>query len=242
MLTGLVVVCILLVLAVFAAIVLKNLGYVGRSELGKGGRSAAHAGPEAQLDQLVVKGLEEIAKAKTDLEAEKELVISSQRRVDQNTAEETRLTNRIKAALSNGDPQGSSREYALSLAHVREQLASNQEQLAKHKANYEAYSRKVAIGQQQVLAAKQKAKEVGVELKESQREAELSEFADTFNVGDATSPVGDAISKMQERIYANKARTEVADEMKKHSLDEAKDNESEQQAKAEAILAEFAKK
>ncbi len=75
------------------------------------GKSDAHA----QLDQMLAAGLDAIAKAKADLEAEKELVISSQRRVDQDTAEADRLTNRIKAALSDGDPQGASKEYALSL-------------------------------------------------------------------------------------------------------------------------------
>ena len=172
------------VLTVAAAMKLKSLGFSGKAEPGKAGRGAAHADPQAQLDQLLDKSLDEIAKAKTDLEAEKELVISCQRRVDQNTAEETRLTNRIKTALSSGDPQGTSKEYALSLAHVREQLASNTEQLAKHKANYEAFAKKVEIGQRQVLEAKQKAKELGVELKESEREAHLSRFAENFHAGD----------------------------------------------------------
>jgi phage shock protein A len=230
------------VLTVAAAMKLKSLGFSGKAEPGKAGRGAAHADPQAQLDQLLDKSLDEIAKAKTDLEAEKELVISCQRRVDQNTAEETRLTNRIKTALSSGDPQGSSKEYALSLAHVREQLASNTEQLTKHKANYEAFAKKVEIGQRQVLEAKQKAKDLGVELKESEREAHLSQFAEDFHAGAASGQFGDAMSKLQERIYANKAKAEVANDMNRQSLVEAETGEAEQQAKADAILAEFAKK
>jgi phage shock protein A len=241
--TPIIVVCVILaVLAVAAPKVLKDLGFLGKAEIGKVGRWAANADPQAQLDQLVDKGLDNIAKAKSDLEAEKELVISCQRRADQNTEEEARLTNRIKTAMSNGDPNGTCKEYALSLAHVREQLASNNEQLAKHKANYEAFAKKVEIGQRQVLDAKQKAKELGVALQESDREAKLSRFAEDFSVGDVTGSMGDAMSKLQERIDANKAKSEVANEMNKQSLAEAKDDELEQQAKADAILAEFGKK
>ena len=232
--TTLIVVCVIVcVVAVFAPKLLKSLGLLG---------PAASADPQTQLDQVLDKALDDISKAKTDLEAEKELVISCQRRVDQNTAEATRLTNRIKTALSNGDPNGTSKEYALSLVHVREQLASNSEQLAKHKANYEAYARKVELGQKQVLAAKQKAKEAGVELQESEREARLSRFAETFNVGEASGPMGDALSKVQEKIDLNKAKIAVANDMSQESLAEAKDDEMEQQAKADAILAEFGKK
>ena len=241
--TFLIVTCVIVVVAaVFVPKVLKSFGLLGQAELGKAGRWAANADPQAQLDLVIDKGLDDIAKAKTDLEAEKELVISCQRRVDQNTAEETRLTTRIKTALTSGDPNGTSKEYALSLAHVREQLASNTEQLAKHKANYEAYAKKVEMGQRQVLDAKQKAKEMGVELKESEREAKLSRFAEDFSVGGVTGQMGDAMSKMQERIDANKAKIAVSNDMNKESLAEAKDDELEQQAKADAILAEFAKK
>ena len=142
---------------------------------------------DAELDRLIEKGLEDIAKAKADLEAEKELVINSQRRVDQNAAEETRLANRIKAALGNGDPQGTAKEFALSLAHVREQLASNAAQLATHKANYEAFAKSVEAGQRRVLEAKRKAKDLGLELKVSEREAKLAGLAEEFNASDAAS-------------------------------------------------------
>lgn len=196
---------------------------------------------EAEDDRLIAKALEDVAKAKADLEAEKELVISSQRRVDENTAEETRLTNRIKTALSDGDPQGTAKEYALSLAQVREQLASNTAQLARHKANYEAFAKKVEAAERQVLEAKRNAKELGLELQESEREAKLSGLAENINV-DAAGPIGDAMSKMQDRIFTAKAKTAVANDLNQESLAKAKDDESERQAKADAILAEFAKK
>jgi len=232
---------ILGVLAVAAPGLLGSVGFLGQAGRDKAGRLAGDAGPQAQLDQALAKGLDAIAKAKADLEAEKELVVSSQRRVNQNTAEATRLANRIKAALGDGDPHGTSKEYALSLAHVREQLASNTEQLAKHKANYEAFAQKVQIGQRQVQEAKQKAKDAGIALQESEHEARLATFAEDFSVGEVAGQMGDAMSQLQDRIYANKAKTAVADDMHQQSTADAKNEASEQQAKAEAILAEFKK-
>ncbi len=229
------------VLVVAAPKLLKSLGFPGQAGLDKAGRQPVDAGPQAQLDQALTKGLEAIAKAKADLEAEKELVVSSQRRVDQNTAEATRLANRIKAALGDGDPHGSSKEYALSLAHVREQLASNTEQLAKHKANYEAFAQKVQIAQRQVQEAKQKAKDLGIALQESEHEARLANFAEEFSVGEIGGQMGDAMSQLQERIYTNKAKTAVADDMHQQSPAGGQAEALEQQAKAEAILAEFKK-
>ena len=130
----------------------------------------------------------------------------------------------------------------MSLAHVREQLASNTEQLAKHKANYEACNQKVKAAQQQVSDARQKARELGLDLQESEHEAELAKFAENFNASTDAGPIGDAISKVQEKIDLNKAKAAVANDMNQQALAEAKQKESEQQAKADAILAEFAKK
>ena len=98
------------------------------------------------------------------------------------------------------------------------------------------------MGQRQVLEAKQKAKDMGVELKESEREAKLSRFGEDFSVGEVTGQMGDAMSNVQERIDANKAKIAVSNDMNRESLAEAKDDELQQQAKADAILAEFAKK
>ncbi len=241
---GFIVVCVIvaLVLVVLAPNVRKNLALWGRALLGKAGGPVAQAGPQAQLDQRFDQALADISRAKTALEAEKELVISCQRRVDQNTAEATRLTSRLQAEIADGDPHGSSRDHALSLAHVREQLASNTEQLAKHKANYEAYNQKVKAAQQQVSDARQKARELGLDLQESEHEAELAKFAENFSASTDSEPMGDAISKVQEKIDLNKAKAAVANDMNQQSLAEAKQKELEQQAKADAILAEFAKK
>ena len=193
------------------------------------------------LDRLLAERFAEIARAKTELEAEKELVIGCQRRVDQNTTEETRLANRIKAALSNGAADDAANEYAMSLAHVREQLASNVDQLAKHKANYEACA-KGGNRAKAIMETKQKARELGIEFQESQRKAHLSRFAEEFSSGDSAGRVDSAMSRLQEQIDLNKAKAAVANDLRETPSMESSEADVQRQATADAILAEFAEK
>ena len=185
----------------------------------------------------------DVAKAKTDLEAEKDLVISSQRRVDQNAAEETRLTNRIKTALSDGDPQGTAKEYALSLAHVREQLASNTRAIGAAQGQLRGLCQESGSrGRGRSWRRSETPRTWASSCRNRSAEAKFSGLAENLNLGMQPAPLGDAMSKMQDRIFAAKAKTAVANDLNQESLAKAKDDELEQQAKADAILAEFAKK
>ena len=97
------------------------------------------------------------------------------------------------------------------------------------------------IGQRQVLEAKQKARDLGLAAQESEREAKLSRFAEDIG-GETADRMRGAMSKLQETIDVNKAKTAVSDDLNQPSLAEAKEHAAAEQAKAAAILAEFAKK
>lgn len=234
-----VVVAVLALLALIAPRAMRAFGLLATAEVNRAGRWAQNVDPSGQLDALVNAGMDQIGHAKDCLEAENTLVRQTQRRVDQLKEERSRLEDRIKAALSNGDPNHTANENALSLAQVRQQLASNQQQLAAHQQNYANFAKQVKLGHQKVSDAKRQATNLGVELEESKREAELNQFAQRFDQSSFSGSISEATATIQAQIDKNRAKSTVAADLNSQALGDAADDELAQKSQADAILAEF---
>lgn len=215
----------------------------GRAQVGKAGRAVEEADPLAMYQQLVDDGVTEIQNAKTGLEQARGLVRSVERQVESGEKEVARLTNRIKAAMDAGDPNGTANDNALALAEAEKQLEENKKQLEKHKGSYTGYAKMVETGQKRVLEARKKAQSLGVALQMSEREKELSKFAESFSFdpNKLNSGLARAEELINQKIDANKAAGDVAADMNKQALADAADDELERQAAAKAILERFKK-
>jgi phage shock protein A len=233
------VVAALIVLALFAPRVLRSFGLLADAEANRSGRWAKNIDPTGHLDALIDAGVDQIKHAKDCLEAENTLVRQTQRRVDQLNQEQARLEDRIKTAMNNGDPNHTAQENALSLVQVRQQLASNQEQLAVHRQNCANFAKQVKLGQKKISDARNQAASLEVELQESKREAELSEFAQSFDQNGITGSIHEATTIIQNQIDQNRAKSSVAAELNQPAVNEAADDELAQKSQADAILNEF---
>jgi phage shock protein A len=209
----------------------------------KSGRRLDEADPLALLNQAVDDGVASIQNAKTGLDNYRVLIQSVQRQVENGEKEKARLEAKIRESLEVGDPHDAAREYALMLADVEQNIETNREQLQRHKETYENFAKQVEAGQSRVLAARQKASLLGLELEQSKREKEMARFARGFSF----DPQGldTDLSRAEELIYqkidANRAAGHVVEDLSKPILAESIEDDKERKAAASKILERFNK-
>jgi phage shock protein A len=237
----------LVLLAVLLAIVnvpslIKALR-AGSAQTNKVGHRLEEADPLALLNQAVNDGVASIQNAKKGLENYRALILSVQRQVENGEKEKARLEARIREAIEAGDPNRTAQEYAMMLADVEQNIAANQEQLQRHKETYENFAQQVEVGQGRVLAARQKAAVLGLELEQSKREKEMARFARnfTFNPQGLDTDLARAEELIYQKIDANRAVGQVAEDLIKPIVAESVDEERERKAAASKILERFTK-
>ena len=238
----------LVLLAVLLAIVnvptLIRMLVAGPSESRKLGRRLEEADPLALLNQAVDDGVASIQNAKKGLENYRVLILSVQRQVESGEKEKARLESRIRDALEAGDPNRTAQEYAMMLADVEQNIAVNQEQLQRHKETYENFAKQVEVGQNRVLAARQKAALLGLELEQSKREREMAHFARdfSFNPQGLDTDLARAEELIYQKIDANRAVGHVAEDLVRPIVAESVDEEKERKTAASKILERFTKR
>jgi phage shock protein A len=202
------------------------------------------ADPLALLNQAVDDGVASIGSAKKGLEDYRALILSVQRQVENGEKEKVRLETRIQETIDAGDLNRTAREFAMMLADVEQNIAANREQLQRHKETYESFAKQVEVGQSRVLAARQKAALLGVELEQSKREMEMARFARAFSFNPQSLDTD--LARAEERIYqeidANRAVGQVADDLAKPVFAESVDEEEERSSAASKILERFSKR
>jgi phage shock protein A len=235
----------LMLLAIIALVccipIVLGASKAGAAQVHKLGRRADEADPLALLNQAVDDGVASIQNAKTGLDNYRVLILSVQRQVENGEKEKARLEARIREVLQEGDPHRAAREYALMLADVEENIATNREQLARHKETYDNFAKQVEVGQSRVLAARQKATLLGLELEQSKREKEMARFARdfAFDPDGLNSDLARAEELIYQKIDANRAVGHVAEDLIKPILVESVDEDKERKAAAAKILERF---
>lgn len=232
-----------LLLAVLNRRALKRVFSAASAQAGKVGRAAQEADPLAMYQEAVDDGIENIQRAKKGLEKSKALVRSVQRQVEQGQKDKARLEHRIQTVLDNGDPNNTANDYALELAQVEEDLATNQEQLQSHTESYNNFCEQVQHNQKKVAEARRKARSLGLKLEQSQHAKEMSDFASSFSPTgfDADGTMARAEQLINQKIDQNNAAGDVAKDLSRQGLAQAKDDELERQSAAASILDRFRK-
>jgi phage shock protein A len=237
----------LILLVVLLAIVnvpsLIKMLEAGSAQANKLGHTPGEADPLALLHQAVDDGVASIQNAKKGLENYRALISSVQRQVENGEKEKARLESRIQEAIDAGDPNNTAGEYAMMLADVEQNIAVNREQLQRHKDTYEGFAMQVEVGQSRVLAARQKAELLGLELEQSKREKEMARFAQdfSFNPKGLDTDLSRAEELIYQKIDANRAIGHVAEDLTKPIVAESVDEDVERKAAASKILERFTK-
>jgi phage shock protein A len=243
MLTALATVILLLIILLVLTIPsLLKTSSAELAQLHKSGRRVEEADPLALLNQAVDDGVASIQNAKIGLDNYRVLILSVQRQVESGEKEKTRLEARIREAIETGDPHHTAGEYAMMLADVEQNIAANREQLERHKETYENFAKQVEAGQSRVLAARQKATLLGLELEQSKREKEMARFARNFSFDPdgLNSDLARAEELIYQKIDANRAVGHVAEDLTKPIVAEpVDDDDKERKAAAARILQRF---
>lgn len=234
-----IVLAVVLVLAVTNRRALVRFVGAGQAQVDKLGRFAGNVDPLAQYQKKIDDEVERLGGYKTALEKIKANCRSLDRQIDSDTARKTALESRIKTALADNNEK-MAREYALQLQHVEESLETNKTQKGTTQGMYENFLKQVNASERNINEARQDARNLGVQLQQSQAEKEMASFAQEFSgVSRNLDDLGDLKTKVQAKIDANRAAVDVAADTGQDVMAEIEANERDRQAKADDILARF---
>lgn len=219
---------------------LGNMLFAARAQVGELGRAVKNVDPVANFKQVIDDGLNVISRSKKSLETVATQIRSLNRQIDEGTKEKTRLENRIRAALSNGDPNNTAAEYAIQLDSVERNLKANQEQKDRNQQLYDGFAKTIEDNQRLVAEARKEIVQLGVQLEQSERDKELTQFTTEFDKNvDVGAGLADARAAIQAKIDANRAVGDVAISTSTQRQAELADDNLEREQRAEAILARF---
>ena len=123
-------------------------------------------------------------------------------------------------------------------------MKSNQDQLGRSEEMYKNFVKQVETNQTKVSDARREARDLGLELEQSEREKELTTFARDFaktNSVDLGGGLAEAREAVRQRIDQNRAAGDVALDLSRQGVAEASDDELERNQRADDILARFKK-
>lgn len=235
---------ILVVMLIVNKRAVKNIYSGASAQVGELGRWVKNADPLAIYKEAVDNGLENIEKSRKTLESIQGQVRSLKRQVQEGDREQKRLTNRIETALINNDPNQTVKEYALQLESIERNLEFNRSQLSRSEEMYNNFIKQIETNQKKVLDARREAKDLGLQLEESEREKELKTFTTNFtnsNAFEFSDSLEEAKEAIRQKIDRNRAVGDVALDLSRQGVAESADDDLERDQRAEDILARFKK-
>lgn len=218
----------------------KNVAAAVKAQVGEVGRWAKEADPLALYKETIDDGLESIEEAKRTLQKCRANITSLERQVNSGNQEKTRLENRIKSVLANGDPNNTAKSLALDLERVETNLATNSNQLHTEKEMYTSFLKRIERNQEKVNEARRKATDLGLKLEQSEREKEMRQNCSEFvkkNSFDAAGKLQEAEDAIYRKIDQNNSVGQVELDLSAHG--EEDDADLEAQSRADEILARF---
>jgi phage shock protein A len=217
----------------------------GRAQLGKIGTAAKNADPHALLTQEIKDKEAEVNGSLDALEESKAMVNELESQVKGDQRRVAQLDARIKASLKDDrdDKSGKAGEYAMELATAKANLEKNEAQFKRAQGNHANNLARFRAAQQKVADAKQRARQLGVELKQSATDARLNKMSASFNVnvGDLDEKLSETEAAVRAQIARNNAVGEVQAELGNDVLADIKEEERLRKAEASSALDEYRK-
>ena len=234
-----IVVALILIFAIIDRRAVGRIFGAGQAQVDKFGRAISDADPLALYQKKIDDEMENMQKYKDSLATVGENVRSLKRQIDGDTARETQLAERIRLAKTQNN-DNAARDYALQLDHVEQTLETNKTQLASTQKIYDGFLKQINAGQNNILACRQKAKDMGIQLQQSEAEKKMSQFtAELAGMSTHLDGLSDIEAKVQAKIDHNRAAVDVVAQTSGAAMQEIDMQEAERNARADAILARF---
>jgi phage shock protein A len=223
-----------------------DLFKAGRAQVGKLGAAAKNADPKAVLDQEIRDAESELNESISSLEESNSLVAELSRQVNDNDRDAKKLDLRVQNSLRDDpdDKGGKAAQYVMDLNAKNTELVTNKEQLASAKKVYESNLARFRNAKNQINAAQARARNLGVELKQSETNAKIARIGAKFNVNTTglSNAVSEAEAETRRQIDRNNAVSQVQTDLGLDGLKEAEEEDRLRRAEAASALEDYRKK
>jgi phage shock protein A len=167
------------------------------------------------------------------------LVLKVQQQVDEGRRRITRLTAEIKAHLKAGS-EDTAAQLALELSQVKQDLATNEEQLKLHQEAYENSLIKMKAALKDIEKAKNDLEKRKAALKMERALAEVSEAAGALNASfDVSTDFGRIMGKLDDQINQARARSKVSGDLSGEGVEKIKARQQAEKVMARELLEQF---
>lgn len=209
-----------------------------RAQFGKIGEAAYKADPVAIHNQRLESAKTKITESKGGLAEAQATVIGNRREFNAANAECKRLENRIQTTINEGDPNGTLELYAEQLEKAETRRSKLKNSLDKNEAKLQEFQSKVGTAEDEINNAKERARELGNDLRISEQSASLTKLGASFD-GDFVNTLKDGEREIQEKIDLHEAVQLVNSASSVEAAAIAKDDELERNQRRLEILSRF---
>jgi hypothetical protein len=220
----------------------KSLAALVGAKTDRAADALANSDPLGVYKTQIANAVENGKNANKVVETAAKQLVSLDNQIADGLKEQTRLTNRLQAVVDKGDPNKTAAKYAADLARVEEGLKTNQGQREVAQSQYDENLKLVERFEREINNARKDAADLGFQLEQSEAEKNLYQMTaalkDQLNLGELAT----ARNRVKDQINANKGATKAARDLSRQSRAEEEDEELEQNAAAEAVLARFKSK
>jgi phage shock protein A len=190
---------------------------------------------ESQLQQAT----ERLKEGRQGLTTYQALVYKVQQQVDDGKRRVARLTAEIKAQLKAGNETVAG-QLALELSQVKQDLATNEEQVTVHQQAYENNLLKMKTALKDNDKARMDLDKRKAALKMERALAEVAEAASALNTKfDVSTDFSRIMSRLDDQIHQSKARSKVASDLSGEGVEQIKARQAAEQAMARDLLEQF---
>lgn len=230
---------VLVVLAIFQRNNLRMIMQSVFAQFGKFARWVRGIDPIAMYQAEVDRCAAEIQQGTEGLEQYRGLVSQYQRKVANGEADVARLDARIKAQLQLNNEDKAS-QYVMQLNRANAQLEADRKVLERYNSSYQANAKKIKAARDQIVMARERAREYNAELRLSQVEAEAAQLAARLNVKSANfDNFGELEAEIQRKIDVNRAKAQVIVDTGADGMDDIEEKEVIEQSEAKAMLEKY---
>jgi len=195
--------------------------------------------PVAMMQVAIDQTADRVEDARLAVGRSKGMLNKLARQVKINKVNIAKLERRIAARMKAGEEDGAKRAASL-LAKERSDFTTNQEQFDQAQDDYDQNFKLLERHQTQVREAQANASKMRVQLDLSKANRSQAKLSADLRQGMSSSMLGEATSALQDQIDENRGIAETTRALGKD--DEFLDDEFDEDANADAILAEFREK
>lgn len=193
--------------------------------------------PIAEMQLECDQAAEQMKDGRRGLEQYRGLVERVARQVADNRRSATDLEAKVRSYLASGDRVTAGR-FALELQRVEAQVAENSAQLRLHETAYENNLVKLKHANRRVGEIREKIAGYDATLRMSKAEAEIAKLAQSLRF-DVSTDFGQVERIIQEQIDESRAQVRVAADLSGAGLEEVREVEAAEAARAELALSRF---